>query len=528
MSEKEPYYFQHEEYRNRLHKLQEITKIDIDPFPHHFTSPQTIEQIIQEYKEQKLGHSDDAASGTTPKVSIAGRLILLRPMGKNAFAHISDETGRLQLMFNIEGTAVEGYHPSENGQKPLKWIEKMIDLGDIIGIEGNLFFTQKGELTIFVKKMTLLCKALLPLPDKHSGLADKETRYRKRWLDLIVNDTARTKLLLRSKIIKAIRKYFDDHGFTEVETAILQNSYGGAEAKPFMTHLNELHQEMYLRISLEISLKKLIIGGLLKIYEIGKVFRNEGIDKTHNPEFTLLESYAAYWDYNDVMSFTENLIESLALEFFGDTKIRIEPEGEPSAEIIDLKAPWKKMTMKESIAIYANLDIDALNDDQLKKILLEKTTSEPQEIHKAPRGLLIAKIFEEFVEHHLTQPHHITDHPIETTPLCKLHRDPAQKKERLVERFESFVLGKELINAYSELNDPLLQRDLLLKQAEKRLAGNEEAHPFDEEFLEAICQGMPPTGGFGIGIDRLVMILTNASSIRDVIYFPLMKPEHHT
>jgi lysyl-tRNA synthetase class 2 len=282
---------------------------------------------------------------------------------------------------------------------------------------------------------------------------------------------------------------------------------------------------MFLRIALEISLKKLIIGGMPRIFEIGKVFRNEGIDRTHNPEFTMMEAYATGWDYHDMMEFTENLCEKIALELFGDTKVRCAPEKDADVQIIDMKAPWKRMSMKDAIQTYAHLDVNRMSDAQIRSRLLDETKLDPAEIKDASRGALIAMLFEEFAESHLIQPHHIIDHPIETTPFCKPHRDPELRKEGLVERFESFVLGKELCNSYTELNDPELQRQLFVEQALKREKGYEETQPMDEEFLEAICQGMPPTAGIGIGIDRLVMLFTSAPSIRDIIFFPLMRPE---
>jgi lysyl-tRNA synthetase, class II len=303
----------------------------------------------------------------------------------------------------------------------------------------------------------------------------------------------------------------------------LQNIYGGAEAAPFITHLNALNQDMYLRIALEISLKKLIIGGMQRIYEMSKVFRNEGIDRTHNPEFSMLEAYAAGWDYEDMMEFVEGLSEKIALELFGKTQVTYAPEGETPV-ILEMKAPWARLTMKEAIKTYAHLDVDTMKDAALKE-KLKATEIDPKEVDHATRGALIAMIFEEFAEKYLIQPTHIIDHPIETTPLCKPHRDPNMRKEGLVERFESFVLGKELCNAYTELNDPELQRRLLVSQAEQKAAGDAEANPMDEDFVEAICQGMPPTAGIGIGIDRLSMIYTSAASIRDVIFFPLMRPE---
>jgi lysyl-tRNA synthetase class 2 len=519
-----PEYQSHEEFINRSRKLAEIRALGIDPYPPKYVTTQKAAQLSLEAEGKDVGHHDDAAAGNTHHVFVSGRLVLFRAMGKNAFAHIQDETGRIQIMFNRDLTHVKGLLPNEE-TTPIKFIEKKLDLGDIIGVEGHLFKTQRGELTIFAKEVTLLCKSLLPLPDKHSGLADKGVLYRKRWLDLITHPESLERFRTRSRILLAIRNYFEEAAFEEIETPVLQNSYGGAQARPFTTHLHALHQDMYLRISLEISLKKLIVGGMQRIFEIGKVFRNEGIDRTHNPEFTMLEAYAAGWDYNDMMEFTEGLFESIALNLFGDTKVRLTPEGEGSAYVIELKAPWKRMTMKEAIKTYAKIDVDQMSDAEMRSYLLKEAHIDPKTVHHAPRGALIAKLFEEFAEKHLIQPHHIIDHPIETTPLCKLHRDPECRKEGIVERFESFILAREMCNSYSELNDPELQRQLLEQQAEKKEKGDAEANPLDEEFIEAICQGMPPTGGVGIGIDRLVMLFTNAESIRDVLFFPLMRPE---
>jgi len=523
-----PEYHSHEEFINRSRKLAEIRQLGIEPYPHRYDVTDSADHLHKTYASGSLGHSEDAAAGTTPAVSVAGRLVLFRSMGKNAFAHIQDATGRIQVMFNRDLTTVEGYQPADvNGEAitPLKFLEKKIDLGDIIGIKGNLFFTNKGELTIFAKKVTLLSKTLLPLADKHSGLADKELRYRKRWLDLISHEEVQQTFKIRSKILHLIRAHLESAGFLEVETPILQSIYGGAEARPFTTNLNAMDQDMFLRISLEIPLKKLIVGGMNKIFELGRVFRNEGIDRNHNPEFTLLEAYAAYWDYNDVMKFVETMIEKIALSLYGSTKIQSSNPETGQVTEVDLKAPWLKLTMKESIQKYAKINVDELSDEQMREMLIKSEHCDPKKIKTMPRGLLIAAIFAVFVEHHLIQPHHIIDHPIETTPLCKPHRNPDEKNKGIVERFETFILGQELCNAYSELNDPEIQRGLLEQQAGRRDAGDEEASPFDEEFIEAICQGMPPTGGFGIGIDRLVMILTNSHSIRDVLFFPWMKSE---
>lgn len=522
-----PEYHQQEEFQNRSRKLAEIRQTGVEPFPHTYIPLNTALQLHQQFNQAEVGHSDDAAAGSTEAVRVAGRLVLFRSMGKNAFAHLQDETGRIQIMFNRDATHVTGFEQEgpEAEMTPYKFIEKKIDLGDIIGVEGHLFKTLKGELTIFAKDVTLLCKTLLPLADKHGGLADKELRYRKRWLDLISHPEVAQLFRTRSHLIQEIRNYFHEHHYLEVETPILQSIYGGAEARPFKTILNALDQEMYMRISLEIPLKKLIVGGMHRIYEMGRVFRNEGIDRNHNPEFTLLEAYAAYWDYRDMMKFVENLFERLALNLYGKTLVPYTPpEGGETIEI-DMKAPWKRMTMKESLRHYGNLDADKLSDEEMRKMLKESGHCDVKKLSGLSRGLLIAALFEVVVEPHLIQPHHIYDHPIETTPLCKPHRDPKLRAEGLVERFESFILTQEICNAYSELNDPEIQRRLLEQQAKRREAGDEEASPLDEEFIEAICQGMPPTGGIGIGIDRLIMIMTNSHSIRDVLYFPWMKPQ---
>jgi lysyl-tRNA synthetase class 2 len=517
-----PDYHSYEEFQNRTAKLKEIRELGIDPYPHKYEPTHQMRALHDKFESSAIGGSEEAGEGKTDLVRIAGRLVLFRAMGKNAFGHIQDETGRIQIMFNRDLTKVKGL--SEDSEvRPIKFIEKKIDLGDIVGVEGHLFRTQKGELTIFAKEVTLLCKTLLPLPDKHSGLTDKGTRYRKRWLDLITNPEAVERLKTRSFLVSKIRRYFEEADFMEVETPVLQNIYGGAEARPFISELNALHQTMYLRIAIEISLKKLIVGGLSRVFEIGKVYRNEGLDRTHNPEFTMLESYAAFWDYNDVMTFTENLFAYLAKELYGTTEIGMRKDKQGNEHLIDLKTPWKRLSMKEAIQTYGKIDPDKLSDGDMQAKLKGKI--EDAKLKNAPRGKLISYLFEEFAEHHLIQPHHIIDHPIETTPLCKLHRDPKLREEKFVERFETFILGYEFCNAYSELNDPQLQRQLLEEQNKLREGGDVEANPMDEEFIEAICQGMPPTGGLGIGIDRLTMLFTDAFSIRDVVYFPMMRPE---
>lgn len=520
-----PEYHSQEEYLNRSHKLEEIRAAGIEPYPHHYNPTYTIQELHSHFDGKPLSHSEEAATGETPPARVAGRLVLFRSMGKNAFAQLQEGPHRIQVMFNRDLTQLTGYTPQEGQPSAYKFIEKKLDLGDIIGVEGHLFRTQVGELTLYAKQVTLLSKALLPLADKHAGLADKELRYRKRWLDLISHPEVHHTFALRSRLMQIIRNTFEAAHFMEVETPVLQSIYGGAEARPFKTLLNALDQEMFMRISLEIPLKKLIVGGIQRVYEIGKVFRNEGIDRNHNPEFTLLEAYAAYWDYNDVMHFVEDLFERAALALTGSTTLPAHhpTTGEPVT--LNLKAPWKRLSMKEAIHHYGGLEVDTMSDQEMRDKLLASGHCSEEKIKPLSRGLLIAALFEVFAEPHLIQPHHIIDHPIETTPLCKPHRAPKEKQERLVERFESFILCGEICNAYSELNDPNLQRALLEEQAKRRDAGDEEASPFDEEFIEAVCQGMPPTGGFGIGIDRMVMLFANVHSIRDILFFPWMKPK---
>lgn len=514
----QPDYHTFDEFTNRVLKVKEIESLGIDPYPHTFKRTSSAHEIQLEYSNISAT-SDDGEKGTSPLVSVSGRLVLFRAMGKNAFAQIQDEDTNIQVMFNRDLTRVTGLKSDEISH--LKFIEKKLDLGDIVGIKGHLFTTKKGELTLFAKEVTLLTKTLLSLPDKHAGLQDKGVRYKKRWLDLISNKDVMATFKKRSDIVKNVRIFCDTQGFMEVETPVIQNSYGGAEADPFKTHINALKQDAFLRISLELPLKKLIVGGFLKVFEIGKVFRNEGLDRTHNPEFTELELYAAYWDYNDIMEFTENLFETLALKVNGSTTVTSKIDSDKESIDIDLKAPWIRLTMKESIKKYAGITVDDHTDAALIDLLIQKGINKEDTLK--PRGNLIQMIFEEYVEHHLIAPHFITDHPIETTPLCKLHRNPEEKEKGIIERFEAFIGGYEFCNAYSELNDPIKQRELLVKQSESKK--DEETPPLDEEFIESICQGMPPTGGLGIGIDRLIMLLTSSHSIKDVLLFPMTKSD---
>jgi len=521
-------YHSHEEFINRRRKLDELKELHINPYPHRYDPKATTLDLHKKYNETSVWDSENAAAGNSDLTCVAGRLVLFRGMGKNAFAQLQDGFGRIQVMFNRDLTELCGYTQNKDDPEAptaFKVIEKKLDLGDIIGVEGHLFHTHKGELTIYAKKVTILCKTLLPLAEKHAGLHDKELRYRKRWLDLVTNPEVADTFRMRSKIFKLIREYCDDNHFLEVETPILQSIYGGAEARPFITKLNALDQEMFMRISLEPPLKKLIVGGMERVFEIGKCFRNEGIDRTHNPEFTMIEAYATYWDYHDMMLFVERLYEKIAISLFGKTAFSVTKPDTGEEITIDVKSPWQRFTMRESIKHYAGIDVEQLSDEEMREQLKNSEHIDLAKLKTLSRGLMVAAMFEVFVEPHLIQPHHITDHPVETTVLCKPHRHPVFNEQGIVERFESFVLGGEICNSYSELNDPVLQRDLLEGQQLRRDAGDEEAAPLDEEFIEAICQGMPPTAGVGIGLDRLVMLFTNAHSIRDVLYFPWMKPQ---
>lgn len=519
----QPEYFTFDEYQVRRAKLDEIRSLGVDPYPHHYCPSHEVATVLEQYEGDEIGDYDAALERKSDHVCVAGRIVLHRAMGKNIFAQIQEGGKRVQVLFARDITQVVGLSKDAEVSSH-KFLEKKLDLGDIIGVEGHVFRTGKGELTIFATNVMLLTKSLLPLPDKHSGLVDKEVRYRKRWVDMIANPEVMDTFVMRSRIVSLIREYFGKANFLEVETPVLERIYGGAQAKPFKSHLNALHMEMYLRIALEISLKKLIVGGMNRVYEIGRLFRNEGIDATHNPEFTSIEFYSAYWDYNDQMKFTEGLYEFVAKKLFGTTKIGIRKDRQGNEHEVDLKTPWIRISMIDAIKKYGKYDVDKLSDEEMRKILREKTTLDRKKIAVAERGILISQMFEEFVESHLIQPHFIIDHPIETTPLCKSHRDPHLAKKGIVERFEGFILGMETCNAYTELNDPLIQRELLERQERLLESGDEEANPLDEEFLEAISQGMPPCGGCGIGIDRFIMLFTNQHSIRDVIFFPLMKP----
>ena len=438
---------------------------------------------------------------------VAGRIMASRVMGKASFCTIQDEQGKIQLYVAQKNIGEEKYS-----------LFKKLDLGDIIGVSGIVKKTQVGEITVYIDDLTLLTKNIRPLPvvkekdgKQYDLFSDKEQRYRHRQVDLLVSPGVKEVFVKRIKIIKNIKKILDQRGFLEVETPILQSIYGGAAASPFTTHHNALNLKLYMRISPEPYLKRLIVGGFDKVYELSKCFRNEGIDKSHNPEFTILELYEAYKDYHDMMDLTEELFVQTALEINGTTKLNF------AGEEIDLKPPWRRLKMVEALKEYAKLDVLSLSDADLQDLLKK----EGEELKgDFVRGLAINKLFEIFVEDKLVQPVFITHHPLETTPLCK----PEYGDENFLQRFELFIKGMEFANAYSEANDPLLQRKTLYEQSLRRNI-DEENPPMDENFVQAIEAGMPPTGGLGIGIDRLVMLLTGETSIRDVLFFPTMRPE---
>ena len=473
--------------RDKLSALQEEGK---DPF--------LVTKYDTTHHSVEISDNYDELEGK--EVSVAGRMMAKRIMGKAAFTHILDLKGRIQAYVSRDSLGEEEYAAF-----------KKLDIGDIVGVVGKVFKTKTGEISIHADKVELLSKSLKPLPEKFHGLTDTDTRYRQRYVDLIVNEDVRDTFIKRSKIITEIRKFLDNEGFIEVETPMLVSNAGGAAARPFNTHYNALNEDVKLRISLELYLKRLIVGGLEKVYEIGRVFRNEGIDTRHNPEFTLMELYQAFTDYHGMMDLTERLFRYLAMEVCKTTTI-------PYAEsMIDLGKPFKRITMIDAVKEYANVDFNLINTDEEAKAVAKEHHVQFEDRHK--RGDIISLFFEEFAEKHLTQPTFVMDHPIEVSPLTK--KKP--EDERLVERFELFIYGREMANAYSELNDPIDQRERFRAQEEAFAEGDEEANHTDEDFLNSLEIGMPPTGGIGYGIDRLVMLLTNSSSIRDVLLFPTMK-----
>ena len=497
----------------RRDKLSELQQADRDPFKitkfdRTHTSGAIKDNYTEEDRELTKRGSDEVeiikariSALDGQKVSVAGRIMSKRGMGKVGFVHIADIDGQIQLFVKKDILGEEEYDRF-----------KKLDIGDIVGAEGEVFTTQTGEISIRADKITLLSKSLLPLPEKFHGLVDTDLRYRQRYVDLIMNEDVKKTFIARSKIVRAIRNFMDSKGFIEVETPTLNTIPGGANARPFITHHNALDIDMYMRIATELHLKRLIVGGLEKVYEIGRIFRNEGMDIRHNPEFTTIESYEAYADFNNVMDNTEELIRYCAKEVCGTEKITYQGVE------IDL-SHFERLTMIDAIKKYSGVDFNEIKTDE-EAVAVAKSKNLEIDPIKTTRGDIIALFFDEYVEENLVQPTFITEYPVEISPLAK--RKPDQPE--LTERFELFITGREIGNAFSELNDPIDQRKRFEAQAALRAAGDEEANFVDEDFLNALEYGMPPTGGVGIGIDRLVMLLTDSYSIRDVILFPTMKP----
>jgi len=499
--------------KDRLDKLASLREEGTDPFQitkFDVTGHAADYKAEYEKKEAEIlaavGDDEEKKAAELEKlneniVRIAGRIMSWRDMGKANFIDVRDASDRIQVYIRS----------NEVGADLFKTFKKKWDIGDIVGIEGYVFRTKRGEISIHAKAITLLSKSLLPLPEKWHGLKDTDTRYRQRYVDLIINPDVKDTFVKRSKIIASIRRYLDNQGFMEVETPMLVSNAGGAAARPFETHYNALDEEVKLRISLELYLKRLIVGGLERVYEIGRVFRNEGVDTRHNPEFTLMELYQAYTDYYGMMDLTENMFRHVAQEVCGTTTV---PYGE---HMIDLGKPFERLTMIDAVKKYSGVDFNEIKTlEEARKIADEKGV-EYEDRHK--RGDILNLFFEAYVEEHLIQPTFIMDHPIEISPLTKKKPDAPE----YVERFELFITGREMCNAYSELNDPIDQRERFKAQEEALSQGDEEANRTDEDFLRALEIGMPPTGGIGYGIDRLVMLLTNSPSIRDVLLFPTMK-----
>lgn len=475
----------------RREKLEELKKLGKDPFviekydlTHHSI---TIKENFEELEEQR--------------VSVAGRIMSRRGHGKISFMDLQDSKGKIQIFVKMDAIGKEAYEQLN-----------LLDIGDIIGVKGEVFKTNTGEISIRAKEITLLTKSLQILPEKFHGLKDPDLRYRQRYVDLIVNPEVKETFILRSKIIKAVREYLDDRGFLEVDTPILNTIAGGANARPFITHHNTLDLDMYLRIANELYLKRLIVGGFDKVYEMGRMFRNEGMSYKHNPEFTNIELYQAYADYEDMMDLTEDMVAYVAKKTLGTTVIDYQGKE------IDLTPPWKRITMIDAIKEYTGVDFNTINTDEEA---IEVAKAKGLEIEPGmKRGHIISEMFEEFCEEHLIQPTFVTHHPVEVSPLAK--RNP--EDPRLTNRFEAFINTWEIANAFSELNDPIDQKERFMEQAKQREAGDHEAHMMDLDFVNALEVGLPPTGGLGIGMDRLIMILTNQPTIRDVILFPTMKP----
>ena len=475
----------------RKEKLEELQKQGKDPF--------FITKYDVTHNSEKIRNNFTELEGKD--VSIAGRIMSKRIMGKASFCHIQDEAGRIQCYVSTNDIGADDYAEF-----------KKIDIGDIVGLKGFVFKTKTEEISVHAKELTLLTKSLRPLPEKFHGLKDTDLRYRQRYVDLIVNPEVKETFALRSKMLKEIKRILDEKEYVEVDTPVLNTIVGGATARPFVTHHNTLDIDMYLRIANELYLKRLIVGGFKKVYEMGRMFRNEGMSVKHNPEYTAIELYAAYEDYNDMMDLTEEIVSTVAQNILGKTKIDYQGME------IELAPKWKRISMIDSVKEVTGIDFNNINTDEEANDTIKKLGIKVE--GKPTRGEIVNLIFEEKVEETLIQPTFICDYPVEISPLTK--RKPADP--RLTERFELFIGGREYANAYSELNDPIDQYQRFLKQVEAREAGDEEANMMDEDFVMALEYGLPPTGGLGIGIDRLIMLLTNSASIRDVILFPTMKP----
>ncbi len=485
----------------RIAKLEKYKELGLDPFGQAYEVTNKSKFIKEEFKDA----THDELEQTRHEVSIAGRIMFIRKMGKASFFSIQDKEGFIQIYIRKDVVGEDMYA-----------LFKLADIGDIVGVKGQVIRTQTGEITIKCEEYTHLVKALRPLPEKFHGLTDVEERYRRRYLDLIMNEEAKRVAIQRPRIIRAMQEYFDSLGFIEVETPVLQNIQGGATARPFITHHNTLDSDFYLRIATELHLKRLLVGGLERVYEIGRLFRNEGMDRTHNPEFTTVELYEAYGDLSSMMNICEGVIKHAAKKVIGKTELQnpFDVDGEK----IDLEKPFRKVTMCEVIKEQTGVDFKNNNYTLEEAIALAKEHNVPVEKHFTI-GHVINAFFEEYGEKTLVQPTFLCGHPIEISPLTK--KDP--EDPRFVQRFELFIGGKEFANAYTELNDPLDQRERFLEQLKEKEAGNDEANEMDVDFVESLEYGMPPAGGIGIGIDRLVIFLTESTTIRDVILFPQMK-----